>query len=432
MTLRIDQDLEVRGIAEVLVAYKATTRSERADAMAAVEKYFVVSDRSHANALMVEARQPTPRPFFHFTNLGISLGTVDARGLAALKQESKRVASVNSTPVLSLIRPISSAPVSLDAMADSLTWGLKLMRVRELWDQAITGKGILVGHLDTGVDGNHPALATAIAQYTIIDDLGQESQNLPKPPRDTSDHGTHTAGTIAGRSVSGKTVGVAPEAQLASATVIEGGNSVARVLGGMDWAISKQVHVLNMSVGIRGFVDSWLEVVRSLRSHNVLPIFGSGNEGTGTSRSPANYADAFSVGAIGEDGRVADFSSSQQFTREENPIVPDIIAPGVDILSAMPGGDWQMMSGSSMATPHVAGLAALLFQAKPDATADQVEQAIITSCQGVPPLEKNRAGNGYPDAVRALAALRESRATGRTKPDGEIRTTGWVKPHGWI
>jgi subtilisin family serine protease len=171
------------------------------------------------------------------------------------------------------------------------------LQVQPLWNAGITGQGVLVGHLDTGIDGTHPALAPALARYAVFDDLGQEQVPPPNPPEDTGEHGTHTAGTIAGRPVGGKSIGVAPGAQLASGTVIEGGQVVARVLGGMDWAIANQVRVLSMSLGIRGYLDDWLEVTRSLRAQNVLPVFAVGNEGVGTSRSPGNYPEAFSVGA---------------------------------------------------------------------------------------------------------------------------------------
>jgi subtilisin len=373
--------------------------------MRAVERYFTSSKLSQINALALAKNEPAPPPVIHFRHLGVSLGTVDRIGLSALRAE-KCVAQVSASPVLSLIRPVKRADAALADVAGELTWGLELLQVKQLWDTGLTGQGVLVGHLDTGVDGTHPAITSAIAHYAVFDDLGQEAIPAPDPARDSGEHGTHTAGTIAGRSVGGKHVGVAPDARLVSGTVIEGGNTVARVLGGMDWVIANGARVLSMSLGIRGYVDSWLEVTRALRAQRVLPVFAAGNEGAGTSRSPGNYAEAFSIGAINRELQIADFSSSQEFARDENPSVPDVVAPGVDVLSAKPGGGWQLMSGTSMATPHIAGLAALLFGAKPEATIDEVENSITQSCRGVPPLVQDRAGRGYPDASRALAILR--------------------------
>src|SRR5204863_1085458 len=100
--------------------------------------------------------------------------------------------------------------------------------------------------------------------------------------------------------------------------------------------------------------------------------FAVGNEGPNTSRSPGNYANVLSIGAMDDRDRVADFSSSQRFQRDTNPLVPDLVGPGVGVLSCIPNNGYAEMDGSSMATPHIAGLAALLLQASPDATADQL------------------------------------------------------------
>jgi len=112
-----------------------------------------------------------------------------------------------------------------------------------------------------------------------------------------------------------------------------------------------------------------------------------------------------SIGAIDPAGGVADFSGSQKFNREADPLVPDLVAPGVKVLSCIPRNRYAEMDGTSMATPHVAGLAALLLQAKPDATADQLEQAILGSCQRPAAMPQARANRGVPDAVRAFELL---------------------------
>jgi subtilisin family serine protease len=263
---------------------------------------------------------------------------------------------------------------------------------------------VIVAHLDTGVDGTHPALQGAIAHFAQFDDLG----NLVTPspaPFDSGEHGTHTAATVAGRAVNGKSVGVAPETQLASAMIIEGGDVQARVLAGLEWALEEEAKVLTMSLGFPGWMPSFISVIQALRQNDVVPVIAVGNEGPGTSRSPGNYVESLSVGACDENGDVAYFSSSQTFQRAQDPLVPDLMAPGVNIISAKPGGGFQMMDGTSMATPHVAGLAALLRQAKPTATVDQIEQAIFGSCAAVPASSTNRTARGVPNAPRALALL---------------------------
>lgn len=166
--------------------------------------------------------QSTPR---FFPNLGIALGTVDAVGLGALQNEG-RVSEVVAAPQLQLIKPVVAAPAQTQL---GYTWGLQAIGVHLLHAQGFTGRGVLVGHLDTGVDASHPALVLvgAVREYAEFDGLGSEIPGVQ--PRDSGIHGTHTAGTIAGRSVNEVHFGVAPRATLACAMVIEGGNVLAVV-----------------------------------------------------------------------------------------------------------------------------------------------------------------------------------------------------------
>jgi subtilisin family serine protease len=338
-------------------------------------------------------------PYRVFPQLGVVLGTVDHNGLAALRADPE-VVQIAGAPQLSPIRP---KRVRAAKLVSTTTWGLERLGAPQLWERGLTGKGVLVGHLDTGVDGSHPALAGAVPHFAEFDLMGRQKPN--GKPRESDSHGTHTAGTIAGRAVSGRHVGMAPGAGLASAMVIEGGDAVARVLGGMDWALGLGVRVLSLSLGFRGYWPDFLAITRILRRKRMLPVFAIGNEYAGSSRSPGNYSEALSVGACDKNGRVAEFSSSQRFDRKTDPIVPDLVAPGVDVVSARPGGGYQAMDGTSMATPHVAGLAALLLEAKPKVGVNQLEAAIFASCsrpRGMPP---ERGGLGVPHGPSALEAL---------------------------
>jgi subtilisin len=437
MTAIIEQELAARGVVEVIVVVKQPLMAAAAAPLAAAApmaaaadpgtnvqslfKYFIPSDLSQNSALAAAAAapavrsgrrrqpqaaaaalaaQPTPPSPYYYPNLGVMLGTVDRTNYDALNSDPS-VASVTAALQISLIRPTSVASARLTS---EITWGIRALRVPTLWQQGFTGAGILVGHLDTGVDGQHPALNDAIAHFAQFDDLGREVTPTPAP-FDTGEHGTHTAATIAGRPVAGKHIGVAPDAKLASAIVIEGGNVIARLLGGMDWAVGNRVRILSMSLGLRGFFEDFLPITQILRANNILPVFAVGNEGPGTSRSPGNYVEALSVGAYERLGSIADFSSSLRFARPDDPLVPDLVAPGVGVISARPGGRYQKMDGSSMATPHIAGLAALLMQAKPGKSADEVESAILRSCHLKPNMLADRANRGVPDAVEALGLL---------------------------
>jgi subtilisin len=155
--------------------------------------------------------------------------------------------------------------------------------------------------------------------------------------------------------------------------------------------------------------------MQALRNRGILPVIAVGNEGPGTSRSPGNYDIVLSVGASDDRDRVADFSSSQKFARPVDPFVPDLVAPGVSVLSSLPGGKFGKLDGSSMATPHIAGLAALLWQAKPGATVDEIEAAIFSSCRLPSTMKKERANRGFPDAVVAHAKLMGGALKSRAK-----------------
>ena len=334
-----------------------------------------------------------------FEHLGVVLGTVDREGAAGLRDDP-RIGEVEPAPPISLIRPVATTAAR---RAAGPTWGLRQLGIPEMWNAGLRGRGLLVGHLDTGVDAAHPALTGAVAAYAEFDFLGAQ---VPRAqPRDTEEHGTHTAGTIVGRAVGTTAFGVAPEARLVSATVIEGGNVIARILGGMNWAVGQGARILSLSLGLRGYTPAFLTLTRVLRARGVLPVIAVGNEGPGTSRSPGNYVEALSVGACDSRSTVADFSGSQRFTRDPEPVVPDLVGPGVDVLSCVPNGRYAAMSGSSMATPHIAGLAALLWQAVPGATADEIERAIFDSCQLAPGMLPDRANRGFPNGPRAYFLL---------------------------
>jgi subtilisin family serine protease len=253
------------------------------------------------------------------------------------------------------------------------------------------------------VDGDHPALAGRIAAFLETDLAGEAVPGAA--PHDTDTHGTHTAATICGGRTRGMAIGVAPEAELCSGLVIEGGQVLLRVLAGMEWALEQGIRVLSMSLGIRGYTPFFIAVTQSLREEGVLPVFAIGNEGVGTSRSPGNYPEALSVGMTDREDVVEVRSSSATFNRPEEPNQPNVVAPGVDVISAKPGGGVMSLTGTSMATPHVAGVAALLFEAKPDATVDEVEAAIQSTCTVLPDQSPLRYGFGLVNPREALKAL---------------------------
>jgi hypothetical protein len=283
------------------------------------------------------------------------------------KHEDIEVIDVNPTfSVPEILRtPLEDTPEVIDGSA----WGVAKIRAPEVWGGFGRGEGILVGHLDTGVDDTHPALAGKVALFEEFDLLGNP---LGTPTHDSASHGTHTAGTICGRTTRGINIGVAPGARLASALVLNGGSgSFAQIIAGMQWAVTNGVQVINMSLGGQGYTTLWnLPVLNSTLS-GVLVVASIGNSGHGTSGGPGNDFVALGVGATHYQDAVAGFSGGQTLVgvpwlfSNRTYMKPDLSAPGVQVLSAIPGPDLAAFNGTSMAAPHTAGAVALLLSAAP-------------------------------------------------------------------
>lgn len=293
--------------------------------------------------------------------------------------------------------------------SSGLAWGLERIGIQACWQRGFTGAGVRVGHLDTGVDGCHPALNGRIAAFAEFDPDGFPVRQAE--PKDSGWHGTHIAGIICGRPWEDTSIGVAPAAELCSATVIEGGKSLVRVLAGLDWMFDCKVRVLCLSLGIPSYNPLFEIVIGRLKKAGVLVIAPAGNRRSGHTCSPANYPGVIAVGAINARDRVARFSGSQSFKRAADFHKPNLVAPGVDILSAKPGGGLQTRSGSSMAAAHVAGVAALLFQAAPTVTVAEVQEALLMTCTPLPESSEYRCGKGLVNPMKALEVMLSSKGS---------------------
>jgi subtilisin len=276
------------------------------------------------------------------------------------------------------------------------SWALHQMAVERCWQRGFTGRGVRVGHLDTGVDIHHPALSNKVAAYRIFD--GDGMPLMEEGLSDTGRHGTCTASLICGDQV-----GVAADARLCAGVVVDGGKSIVRVLYGLEWLIDQGIRVLALPLGLPGYNPIFTVILRRLREAGVLVVAPVGNTGKDRTCSPGNYPDLLAVGSIDITGSIPKSSGSQNFERERSPFKPDFVAPGVRVVCAQKGGGYVEQSGTSMASAYVAGIAALLFQAYPQAAVDQVETALRQSCQFHP--DPIRAGVGCVNAYRALECL---------------------------
>jgi len=262
---------------------------------------------------------------------------------------------------------------------------------------SVTGKGIVVAIIDTGVDYNHPDLGGGIgSQYKVIG--GYDFYNEDNDPIDDNGHGTHVAGIIAGNGVNFK--GVAPDAKILAYKALGpyGSGSISQVIAALEMAIdpngdgdtADHADVVSMSLGGSGDeTDPICLAVNNAVAAGVVVVVAAGNDGPamGTVASPGVSHEAITVGAIDSQGSLASFSSRGTGSRLE--IKPDVSAPGVAITSTVPYSGaryssttgYMEMSGTSMATPHVSGAAALLLQMHPDWTPQMVKSALLTSAK---------------------------------------------------
>ncbi|MFE6891736.1 S8 family serine peptidase [Streptomyces sp. NPDC057694] len=253
------------------------------------------------------------------------------------------------------------------------------------WEAGFTGKGVKVAVLDTGYDASHPDLASRVTESKSFIE-GQEVA-------DANGHGTHVTSTVGGSGAAsdGKEKGVAPDATLAVGKVLsnEGSGSESQIIAGMEWAAKDvKAKVVSMSLGSdegSDGTDPMAVAVNTLsKETGALFVIAAGNYGApGTIGSPGAADSALTVGAVDSADQAAYFSS-QGPRLGDDALKPDVSAPGVDILAARSSlvegsGSYTTMSGTSMATPHVAGVAALLAQEHPDWTGAQLKDALMSS-----------------------------------------------------
>ncbi|MCX4769454.1 S8 family serine peptidase [Streptomyces sp. NBC_01285] len=256
----------------------------------------------------------------------------------------------------------------------------------EAWAAGYDGKGTKVAVLDTGVDAEHPDLVNRVA--------ASENFTDSKNTDDRVGHGTHTASTVGGSGAAsdGRKKGVAPGTSLLIGKVLndQGYGLDSWIIAGMQWAVDQKADVVSMSLGnpaIGDCNDPMAQATAELsKNTHTLFVIAAGNAGpsTETVSSPGCVPGVLTVGAVDRDDTTAQFSSRGPVAVTHT-LKPEIAAPGVDISAASAGGRgvyaYRTMSGTSMATPHVAGAAAVVRQAHPDWTAQQIKASLVSSAR---------------------------------------------------
>ena len=236
-------------------------------------------------------------------------------------------------------------------VAEYIPDGINMIHAPEQWAKGNEGEGIVIAIIDTGVDYNHPDLKDNI--------IGGKDFTGKGDFMDGNGHGTHVAGTICATNSGSGIVGVAPKAKILALKALddEGSGSFTWITFAIQYATEQKVNVISMSLGGEVDYPPMHEAIKEAKKAGIIVVCAAGNEGDGNTNTeefsfPGAYPEVIEVGAVDFQKNLAPFSNTNHEV--------DILAPGVQILSTYPGGGYAKLSGTSMATPHVAGAVALL------------------------------------------------------------------------
>jgi subtilisin family serine protease len=318
-----------------------------------------------------------------------------------LRDTAATTAELEADPGLDVVAVEADRPVSIaDTGGDPLRpqqWALDALQIESAWS-AGTGVDVDIAVVDSGVSGDHPDLAPRVCSgvaFLASDGVARLGQGAT----DGNGHGTHVAGiAAAGTGDRTGTAGVAPSARIMPVRVLgaDGTGSSSDVARGITWAVDHGAEVINVSLG--GGYSSAVDVaVDYAERQGVLVVAASGNAGPNGARNyPAALDDVLAVASHDQGGAISSFSTQGDYV--------DLSAPGSGIVSTYPDGRWASMSGTSMATPHVAGAAALLLAAQPELTPAQLRARLRATATdaGVPGFDVAH-GWGRLDLLDALA-----------------------------
>jgi len=283
---------------------------------------------------------------------------------------------------------------------DSWTYNFKDISLDRLASEQpkIDGTGVVLGSVDTGVDATHAALRGKVVGFF------DAAKNQVTEPFDFQQHGTHTIGTMIGGDRDQMRIGVAPGAKVIATAALTGYDAMIR---GMEFMAdpdrnpntSDFPRVINNSWNSGGAPDQemFYRAIAAWEAIGILPVFSAGNAGPRpqTITAPKEHPASFAVAATGPGGKVTGFSSrGPAVFRGQRVAKPEVSAPGQDIVSAIPGDRLGALSGTSMAAPHVAGVAALMLQVNPNLNPAQLRELLVKSSMFV-----DINGNSLPNQI---------------------------------
>ena len=371
------------------------------------------------------------QPFYLVNSIQVDGGPFLRMWLMTRPEVDRVLESPHLRPLPEELKP----PSGDDTVPSEPDWNISQIQSDKVWQEFdINGSGIIIGQSDSGVQWDHPELLDSYRgrngdhNYNWLDPWNNTTE-----PIDLNGHGTHTLGTILGNRT-----GIAPGATwYACANLVRNLGNPAFYLECMQFMLAPYplsgdpftdgdpalgANIMNNSWGCPGLEgcdeDTFLYAVRNLRAAGIFVVASAGNDGPGCGTlkfPPANYAELFTVGAIDSMGELATFSSIGPSIADNIQVnKPDLIAPGVDIISSTPGNTYARYSGTSMAGPHVVGVVALMWSANPNLIGDiptttkillesaDPYQGALPNCPGANNLPSTAVGYGIVNAYRAV------------------------------
>ena len=349
---------------------------------------------SHLEQLASQGRAGNIKSHWITNIIEVELAVGDLEVLAARDD----IEMIYSVPSVNLITPEKMSPAP--RMAAGVETNLSFVNADDAWAAGYTGAGRVICSFDTGIDGHHPALVnnwkghdgdSAAAWFDPRDQ--QPFPHILTGP--STSHGTHVMGILVGHDdATGDTIGIAPDAKWISAAVID--ITGASIIDAFEWAADPDgdpnsmddlPDVINHSWGVKDIEcqSVFFDMIDNLEALGIVNIFSAGNEGSVSSiRNPANRAldsiDCFAVGNVQPSLPLSVYASSSRGPSNCNgAIKPNVVSPGYAIRSSIPTSNYGSLTGTSMSAPHVSGLVALMRQKNPNATVDEIKNAILTT-----------------------------------------------------
>ena len=419
--------------ANLLPAYGLLDRNARGTFV--YQRLNEVADRSQAGLrAMLDARGVSYQPFWIVNLVRVTGGESLVFEIAA-RDDVKRIYADRTYRIPPPAVEVGPARVS------AVEWGIDRIRAPLVWSTFNDrGEGIVVANIDTGVQYNHPAL---VNQYRgnlgggVFDhnynwkDPSNVCGNPSNVPCDNNSHGTHTMGTMVGDDGGANQIGVAPRAKWLACKGCETNSCSFNALAACgQWVLAPtnlaggsprpdlRPHVVNNSWGGGPGDPFYQATVNAWVASGIFPQFSNGNSGSGcnTSGSPGDYVESYSAGAFDINNNIAGFSSRGPSTFGPGEIKPNVSAPGVAVRSSIPTNNYGSFSGTSMASPHVAGTVALIWSKAPGlsrnigATRTLIDNTAVdtasTQCGGTTD-DNNVWGEGKLDAFAAVSAIQQ-------------------------